>query len=114
MPGLISSLRRVAVDTFEVDAVAASARGWLFEHRYVTLPSRRLRQLALAARRHHDAIVLAMIEATGTAEVRSEWMPRLLEMIGPDAGVSRLDWLRAGRCRRSLRGWLTISPKCRF
>src|ERR1700761_4352771 len=114
MPGLISSLRRVAVDTFEVDAVAASARGGLVEHRYVTLPSRRLRQLALAARRHHDAIVLAMIEATVTAEVRSEWMPRLLEMIGPDAGVSRLDWLRAGPVSKKPQGLADHIAKVSF
>jgi hypothetical protein len=32
-----------------------------------------------------------MIEATVAAEVRSEWMPPLLQMVDPDAGVSRLD-----------------------
>jgi len=114
MPGLISSLRRVAADTFEVDALVTSARVWLFEHRYVMLPSRRLRQLAVAARRHHDAIVLAMIEATVAAEVRSEWMPRLLQMVDPDAGVSRLDWLRAGPVSKKPQGLVDHVAKVSF
>ena len=75
-PGLIASLRRVAAETFEVDALVASALVWLFEHRYVIPPSRRLRRLAVAARRHHDAILLEKVEATVAAEVRAEWMPR--------------------------------------
>jgi len=114
MPGLISALRRVAAETFEVDALVASARVWLFEHHYVMLPSRRLRQLAGAARRHHDAIVLAMIEASVVAEMRSEWMPRLLQMVDPDAGVSRLDWLRAGPVSKKPQGLADHIAKVSF
>ena len=114
MPGLISALRRAAADTFEVDALVGSARVWLFEHRYVMPPSRRLRQLAVAARRHHDAIVLAMAEATVAAEVRAEWTPRLLQMVNPDASVSRLDWLRAGPASKKPQGLADHIAKVSF
>jgi hypothetical protein len=77
-PGLIASLRRAAADTFESNALVISARVWLFEHRYVIPPPRRLRWLAIAARRHHDAILLGKIEASVTAEVRAGWVARLL------------------------------------
>jgi Domain of unknown function (DUF4158) len=61
MPGPIGALRRAATDAFEVDALVGSARIWLFEHRYVIPPPRRLRQLAVAARRHHDERLLAKV-----------------------------------------------------
>ena len=55
-----------------------------------------MRQLAVAARRHHETVLLGCIEASVTAEVRGEWLSLLLQPVNPEAGVSRLDWLRAG------------------
>ena len=113
-PGLIASLRRVAAETFEVDALVASALVWLFEHRYVIPPSRRLRRLAVAARRHHDAILLEKVEATVAAEVRAEWMPQLLQVVDPDTGVSRLDWLREGPVSKRPQGLADHIAKVSF
>jgi hypothetical protein len=72
--GLIAALRREAADTFEVEALVSSSRTWLYEHRYVILPLRRLRQLAAAERRHHDAIIVGRIEAIVPADVRAGWL----------------------------------------
>ena len=95
-PNLISSLRRAAVDTFEIEALVAKARIWLSEHRYIVLPGRRLRGLAVAARRHQEAALIGRTEAIVPAGNRTAWLPQLLQSIDPEAGISRLDWLRAG------------------
>jgi hypothetical protein len=57
---------------------------------------RRLRGLAVAARRHYDKIILDRIEASTDPELRAGWLARLLESIDSETGVSRLDWLREG------------------
>ncbi|MBV9118817.1 MAG: Tn3 family transposase, partial [Acetobacteraceae bacterium] len=80
----------------------------------LTLPSRRLWQLAVAARRHRDATVLARIEATVAAEARSDWMPRLLQTTGPDAATSHLDWLRAGPVSKRPQGLADHIAKVSF
>jgi TnpA family transposase len=113
-PGLIASLRRAAADTFESDALVISARVWLFEHRYVIPPPRRLRRLAIAARRHHDAILLGKIEASVTAEVRAGWVARLLQPVDRDADISRLDWLRAGPVSKKPQGLADHIAKVSF
>ena len=95
-PNLVSSLRRAAVDTFEIDALVAKARIWLFEHRYTVLPVRRLRGLAVAARRHQEAALIGRIETIVPAGDRTAWLPQLLQTINPETGISRLDWLRSG------------------
>jgi hypothetical protein len=58
-----------SADPFDVDALMASACTWLFEHRYLILPARRLPQVAVAPRRKHEAIRLGRIEASISAEV---------------------------------------------
>jgi hypothetical protein len=52
-PGLIASPRHAAADTFEGDALVISARVWLFEHRYVIPPQRRLRGCPRCSGRGH-------------------------------------------------------------
>jgi hypothetical protein len=113
-PGLTASVRHAAADTFEVEALAASARTWLFEHRYLILPSRRLRQLAVAARRHHEAILLGRVEASASPEIRSEWMSQLLRPVHPETGISRLDWLRAGPASKKPQGLADHIAKISF
>jgi hypothetical protein len=95
-PNLIASLRRTAADTFEIEALVAQARIWLFEHCYIILPARRLRGLAVAARRHQEAVLIGHIEAIVPAENRATWLPQLLQSIDLETGTSRLEWLRAG------------------
>ena len=59
-------LRREAGDKFLVDDSEQGGRAWLGDHYYIQLPSRRLRGSASAARRHHDAGLLAgVIAAVG-------------------------------------------------
>jgi TnpA family transposase len=113
-PGLTASVRHAAADTFEVEALVTGARIWLFEHRYVILPSRRLRQLAVAAQRHHEAILLGRIEASVAAEVRAEWLSQLLQPVDPETGVSRLDWLRAGPVSKKPQGLADHIAKISF
>jgi hypothetical protein len=97
-------LRRAAADAFESDALVISARVWLFEHRYVIPPLRRLWRLAIAARQHRDAIRFGKIEASVAAEVRARWVPQLLQPVDQDADISRLDWLRAGPVSKKPQG----------
>jgi hypothetical protein len=95
-PNLASSLRRAAIDTFEIEALVAKARIWLSGYRYIVLPGRRLWGLAVAARRHQEAALIGRIEAIVPAGNRTAWLPQLLQSIDPETGISRLDWLRAG------------------
>jgi TnpA family transposase len=80
----------------------------------VILPLRRLRQLAVAARRHHDAILAERIEAIVPADVRAVWLPRLLETVDPETEVSRLDWLRAGPLSKKPQGLADHIAKVSF
>lgn len=114
IPGLVASLRRSAADTFEIDALIAGARVWLFDHRHVILPSRRLRQLAVAACRHRDEKRLAMVEAAVPANVRANWLPQLLQLTDGENGVSRLDWLRAGPISKKPQGLTDHIAKVSF
>ena len=107
-------MRHAAADTFEVETLVTSARTWLFEHRYLILPSRRLRQLAVAARRHHEAILLGRVEASVAAEVRAEWLSQLLLPVNPETGISRLDWLRAGPVSKKPQGLADHIAKISF
>ena len=78
------------------------------------LPSRRLRQLAVAAQRHHEAILLGRIEASVAAEVRAEWLSQLLQPVDPETGVSRLDWLRPGPVSKKPQGLADHIAKISF
>lgn len=114
MPGPIASLRRAAADTFEVEALVASARVWLFEHRYVIPPSRRLRQLAVAARRRHDERLFAKVDAAVPADVRADRVAQLLQPTDQETGASRLDWLRAGPVSKKPQGLADHVAKVSF
>lgn len=114
MPGLIAALRRAAAEMFAMEALVASTRVWLFEHRYIQLSPRRLRQLAVGARRRHEATVLAQIEARVPAEMRTNWLPQLLQIADPATGASRLDWLRAGPVSKKPLGLTDHAAKVPF
>jgi len=113
-PSLIASMRHAAADAFEVEALVVSARTWLFEHRYVILPTRRLRRFAVAARRHHESVLLGRIEASIAADVRADWLSQLLQPVNSETEVSRLDWLRAGPVSKKPQGLTDHLAKIAF
>ncbi len=95
-------LRREAGDKFLVDDLERTARAWLADHKYIQLPSRRLRSSAIAARRHHDAGLLAGVMAAVGAEQTKAWLPSLSETMAN--GKTRLEWLRDGPSSRKTKG----------
>jgi TnpA family transposase len=112
--GLIAALRRDATDTFDIEALVSRGRVWLHEHQYVMLPLRRLRRMAVAARRHHDALITARIGELVPATLHAAWLPRLLEAAGAETEVSRLDWLRDGPRSKKPRGLADHFEKVSF
>lgn len=95
-------LRREAGDKFLADDLERAARAWIADHRYIELPSRRLRSSAIAARRHHDAGLLAGVMTAVGAEQTKAWLPGLSETI--TTGKTRLEWLRDGPSSRKTKG----------
>jgi hypothetical protein len=89
-----------------------AARGWLADHCYRQLPSRRLKSLAGAARRHHDGgILVRIISLVGAGQVAA-WAAELLE--GRENGQARMDWLRDGPRSRKPRGLADHLAKIEF
>lgn len=95
-------LRRESGDKFLVDELEQAARAWLDDHHYVQLSSRRLRSSASAARRHHDAGLLAGVIAAVGMEQTKAWLPGLSETMAN--GKTRLEWLRDGPASRKTKG----------
>ena len=105
-------LRREAGDKFLVDDLEQAARAWLGDHHYVQLPSRRLRSSASAARRHHDAGLLAGVMAAVGAEQTKVGLPGLSETMAN--GKTRLEWLRDGPASRKTKGLADHIAKIEF
>jgi TnpA family transposase len=95
-------LRREAGDKFLVDELEQAARGWLRDHHYVQLPTRRLRRSALDARRHHDGGLLADAVATVGIDQTKAWPLELSETM-PN-GKTRMEWLRDSPASRKTKG----------
>jgi TnpA family transposase len=98
---LVAFLRReaadeVAIDEVAIDKLVERARVWLFEHRHVIPPRRRLAVIAAGARKHHDELLSARIEESVDAAIRHQWVHRLAEIVDDKVGLTRLDWLREG------------------
>ena len=105
-------LRREAGEKFPVEELELAARDWLHDHRYIQLPARRVKGLASAARRHHDAGLLnTAIAAVGTEQAVA-W-PVLLSERMP-AGKTRLEWLRDGPTSRKTKGLADHVAKIEF
>ena len=105
-------LRREAGDKFLVDDLEQGARAWLGDHHYIQLPSRRLRSSASAARRHHDAGLLAGVIAAVSEEQATACQPGLSETMAN--GKSRLEWLRNAPASRKTKGLADHIAKIEF
>ena len=105
-------LRREAGDKFLVDDSEQGGRAWLGDHYYIQLPSRRLRGSASAARRHHDAGLLAGVIAAVSEEQATACQPGLSETMAN--GKSRLEWLRNAPASRKTKGLADHIAKIEF
>jgi TnpA family transposase len=105
-------LRREAGERHAIADLVTAARGWLADHLYLQLPSRRLKSLAVAARRHHHAQLLALIDSQVGTKQAGSWTEQLMETV--DNGKARMDWLRDGPASRKSRGLADHVAKIAF
>lgn len=105
-------LRREAGEKFSLEELEQAARAWLVEHDYIQLPGRRLRSLAVAARRHCDDGLLARAVSAVGLEQAKVWQSELSQTL--ENGKTRLEWLRDGPTSRKTKGFADHIAKIDF
>ena len=98
---LTAYLAHEATGAPSIDAVAARARLWLYQHRFISLPESDVRDLAVRAMAASEAGLLAHIHAQVPPATIGQWQSKVMAL-RPDTGRTTLEWLLQPPRRKSI------------